>query len=73
MSPEATVLPVVLAATILTLAALGGLVWYLRARAARRFQATLDAYAEREIMQAERRRLPTALDLGLDSFRTLKR
>jgi hypothetical protein len=39
----------ILAATVITLAAFLGLVWQGRARSTRRWRAVLDAYADREI------------------------
>lgn len=46
-----------LAAWVLTVAAAGGGVWQLRARAERRWRTALDAYAERAIVAHEQRRL----------------
>jgi hypothetical protein len=44
--------PVLLAGAVLA----GAVVWLSRARAARRWQAALDAYAKREIIRARRRK-----------------
>lgn len=44
-----------LAVGLLVLAAALGVFWLYRVRAARRFVAALDAYAERELARAERR------------------
>jgi hypothetical protein len=46
------------AAFLLAVGVLLGILWQFRARAARRLQATWDAYAEREIARAERRKTP---------------
>jgi hypothetical protein len=47
--------PALLGATALVLAPILGIVWLSRARAARRFNAAMDAFAEQE-MDRERRR-----------------
>jgi hypothetical protein len=46
---------VLAAAGALALAAVAGMVWLTRARAARRWKAALDAYAAQEIVRASRR------------------
>jgi Flp pilus assembly protein TadB len=43
------------AAAVFAVAAVLGFVWLVRARAARRLQAVMDAYADREIARAGRR------------------
>jgi hypothetical protein len=45
-----------LAAAVLALAVVLGIVWRFRGRAARRLRAVLDAYAEREVARAGGRR-----------------
>ena len=45
-------------AAALVLAAILGIFWLLRARAARRFNAAVDAYAEREIDRERRTKGP---------------
>jgi hypothetical protein len=49
---------VLLGAAALVLTAIFGIVWLSRARAARRFHAVVDAYAEREIDWERRRNGP---------------
>jgi hypothetical protein len=49
---------VLLGAAALVLTAILGIVWLSRARAARRLNAALDAYAEREINRERRRHGP---------------
>jgi hypothetical protein len=62
MMTELSLLPWVLAGG-LGVAALLGLLWWLRARASRRLHAALDVYARREIARGRRkpaaRKLPT--------------
>lgn len=45
-----------LASAVLASTALVGIVWQVRARAARRWRAALDAYVERQIAQERRRK-----------------
>lgn len=47
-----------LATVLLVVTALLGSFWLARVRAARRFRAVVDAYAEREIAQEARWRVP---------------
>ncbi len=49
---------VMVAAAVLILAAVFGILWQSRARAARRLRAALDAFAEREMARARRRNPP---------------
>jgi hypothetical protein len=48
---------VLLASVVLTLTALLGIVWLSRIRAARRWNAAVEAYAERELAREQRRKL----------------
>jgi hypothetical protein len=50
--------PALLPAAFLALTAVLGIVWLTRVRAARRWNAAVDAYAEREIARAQRRQTP---------------
>jgi hypothetical protein len=65
-----------LPAVIVALTVLLGFVWQYRIRAARRWKAALDAYAEREIDRNRRREAsPTAVEAkgrNSDAFKTLK-
>ncbi|SRR6266536_81229 len=54
-----------LAAAALALTAVLGVVWQSRARAARRWEAALDAYAEREIARARNRKAEERLNRSL--------
>src|SRR5262245_54863456 len=54
----------VAAVAVVTLA--GG-VWWARVRAARRWQAALDVYAERQIAQERRRKMPTTTEGGANA------
>jgi hypothetical protein len=51
---ENNVLAVLLGAVGFVLTAIVGFVWFSRARAVRRFNAAVDAYAEREIARQRR-------------------
>ena len=51
---------IVLAAVTLATTAVVGVVWLFRARAARRFNAALEAYATRELARVRPRRAPRA-------------
>jgi hypothetical protein len=53
-------------ATAVALTAILGIVWLSRVRAARRFNAALDAYAEREIERERRRNGPQRVRGGFD-------
>jgi hypothetical protein len=50
---------VLLPAAVVALAAIIGMAWQSRARAADRLHAALDAYARRELARARRRQAPT--------------
>jgi hypothetical protein len=51
---ENNVVEVLVGAGVLVLTTILGMVWIARARAARRFYAAVDAYAEREIARERR-------------------
>jgi hypothetical protein len=55
---EGSAWPALLTAAALAAAAILGVVWLSRARAARRLNAALDAYAEREIARGKARTYP---------------
>jgi len=50
-----------LSAALLALTASLGTVWLVRARAVRRLNAAVEAYAERELARAQRRRVARAI------------
>lgn len=49
-------------AMVVALTAVLGIAWQLRARAARRLQAAMDAFAERQIAWARQRKVPRTAD-----------
>jgi hypothetical protein len=51
--------PALLPAAFVGLASVLGIVWWMRVRASRRWNAAVDAYAEREIARAQHRPVPT--------------
>jgi hypothetical protein len=55
---ESNWVPVLMASALLVLAAVGAVAWLFRARAARRWQAALDAYAEQDLARERRWNAP---------------